>query len=73
MSGFTIEKRGYSLDPWRIVSPGGDELTRSEVVHVHGKDELLQVAGHPTKTAAVEALGVYAWKLHEHIAKQVRP
>ena len=71
MSGFTIEKRGYSVGPWRIIFPdGGTELAFPRDVdlvdHFTGRTvtHRLLSAGFATKALAVEALGEYCYTLH---------
>ena len=71
MTGYRIEKRGYSVDPWRIITPGGDELSCPRVVHVHGADHIIHSSGHATKAAAVGFLGEYAWQLDQEARRRI--
>jgi hypothetical protein len=71
VSGFRIEKRKYSSRPWRVVSPDGQELYCMRYL------DLVDGAGHyptpvagSTKAEAIEALGDYAWQLHEHLQQE---
>lgn len=63
MSGIRIEKRSYSLDPWRLVTPDGEELAAWRTVTTwEGGEQVVQMPmAYPTKAAAVEALGLLAW------------
>ena len=71
MPGYRIEKRPYSMGPWRIITPDGAELSRPRVVHVHEADHIIHTSGHATKAAAIEFLGDYAWKLDQDARRQI--
>lgn len=57
IQGATVQKLGYSADPWRIVTEDGREVTRSVVFdHPNLGKMVLQEAGYRIKRDAVAAL-----------------
>ena len=70
MAGIRIEKQPYSSNPWRLIAPTGEVLTRLVPYPGHSEVEMPPIwepMAYATKAAAIEALGQFAWELRERL------